>query len=125
MASTTGSSGNIKKNGGASGKNAGKDLKTSSQASQTDQTAASAEDDACVAEDESQDEETSEATVDLTSQGFLEIMSSEAGILLAVYLSIIMTRDLTPTQENVLGNFITLLGQNILYKAARDELNQS
>ncbi len=54
---------------------------------------------------------------------WLEVLPSNMGTILAAILANILTEGLNPNQENVLGNFISMLGSLISYKAARDDLN--
>lgn len=54
---------------------------------------------------------------------WLEVLPSNMGTILAAILANIMTEGLTPNQQNVLGNFISVLGTLISYKAARDDLD--
>jgi hypothetical protein len=49
---------------------------------------------------------------------FLEILPSKGGMLLAVLVAEIMTEGLTPTQMNILGNFVTAVGALIAYKSS-------
>ena len=54
---------------------------------------------------------------------WLEVLPSQMGTILAAILVNIMTEGLTPTQENILGNFVASVGTLISYKASRDDLN--
>ncbi len=56
---------------------------------------------------------------------WLEVLPSQMGTILAAILTNIMTEGLTPTQENILGNFVASVGTMISYKASRDDLNSS
>ena len=52
---------------------------------------------------------------------WLEVLPSKGGMLLAVLMAEIMTEGLTPTQINILGNFVSAVGSLISYKASREE----
>jgi hypothetical protein len=73
------------------------------------------------------DDGTSEAIVsysELAPKSFLEVVPSEIGTVFAAILANIMTDGLTPTQQNILGNFISAVGSLISYKASRVELDE-
>lgn len=55
-------------------------------------------------------------------KNWLETLPSKSGTVLAAILANIMTEGLTPTQENILGNFISSVGSLISYKASRDDV---
>jgi hypothetical protein len=61
---------------------------------------------------------------DFSPKSFLEVLPSEIGTVFAAILANIMTEDLTPTQQNILGNFISAVGSLISYKASRVELDE-
>ncbi len=69
-----------------------------------------------------------QADIDALSNQFapkiwLEVLPSRMGTVLAAILADIMTEGLTPTQENILGNFVAAVGTLISYKASRDDLD--
>ncbi len=54
---------------------------------------------------------------------WLEVLPSQQGTVLAAILANIMSEGLTPSQKNILGDFINSLGALISYRAARDSAN--
>ncbi len=69
-------------------------------------------------EDSDVDEEDEESSCKM----WLEVLPSKGGLLLAVLITEIMTEGMTPSQMNILGNFVSAIGSLIAYKASRDEL---
>jgi|AGTN01.2.fsa_nt_gi hypothetical protein len=62
-------------------------------------------------------------TSDAACKMWLQVLPSRGGLLLAVLLAEIMAEGMTPTQMNILGNFISAVGSLISYKASRDEID--
>lgn len=63
-------------------------------------------------------------TIDISPRTFLELLPSKQGTLLAAAIANIMTEGLNAEQQNILGNFVSVVGALISYKASRDELNE-
>ena len=73
--------------------------------------------------DESDTDNSEESESECEFKTWLEVLPSKGGLLLAVVLVEIMTDGLTPSQMNILGNFISSVGSMISYKASRDDLD--
>ena len=78
--------------------------------------------DACDSTEEDEEEkEQKEEEEEPGCKLWLEALPSKGGMLLAVLIAEIMTEGLTPTQINILGNFVSAVGSLIAYKASREE----
>jgi hypothetical protein len=62
-------------------------------------------------------------SIDLSPRCWIEVLPSNIGVLLCAVLVNVMTEGLTPSQENILGNFISSIGSLISYKASRNDLD--
>ena len=75
------------------------------------------------AEAEGNDEEDETDSDEDQCKTWLQVLPAKGGLLLAALLVEIMTEGLTPTQMNILGNFIASVGTLISYKASRDDID--
>lgn len=95
-------------------------------ADSADTSDAEASDDTGAEEEESTDEAEGEESEEsgTSCKLWLEVLPAKSGMLLAVLLTEIMTEGMTPSQMNILGNFVSAVGSLIAYKAARVELDE-
>ena len=72
---------------------------------------------------EDKSEDVTVSCKDFSPKTWLETLPSDTGTVLAAILANIMTKGLSSTQKNILGNFISALGTLISYKAAREDID--
>jgi ABC-type Zn2+ transport system substrate-binding protein/surface adhesin len=79
------------------------------------------EDDTAKAESNDKEDETDSGEDQCKT--WLQVLPAKGGLLLAALLVEIMTEGMTPTQMNILGNFIASVGTLISYKASRNDID--